>query len=265
MGATMAAITTTEQAFAALGVTADVLTAEQYATFDTQGYLVLPDLVDAEWLDELRARITELQDLEGGAAGREVPTQQGVDMLGDLLNKGEVFERMLRVPQVLAAAQHVLPGDFKVCALNLRAARPGEGNQELHSDYGALRDDGSFKLCNSIWLLDDFTPENGATRLVPGTHRAGRLPAEEMDDPLAPHPDQIVLTAKAGTVVVFNGHTWHGGTENRTSVPRRAMTFAYARRDENQQFDVSTHMSKETYDRLTPAERFLLDVEGRVQ
>jgi hypothetical protein len=43
------------------------------------------------------------------------------------------------------------------------------------------------------------------------------------------------------------------------------MTFAYARRDENQQFDVATNMRKETYDRLSPAERFLLDVEGRVQ
>jgi ectoine hydroxylase-related dioxygenase (phytanoyl-CoA dioxygenase family) len=172
---------------------------------------------------------------------------------------------MLRVPQVLAAANHVLPGDLKVCALNFRAARPGEGNQELHSDYGALRDDGSFKLCNSIWLLDDFTSENGATRIVPGSHRSGRLPADDMDDPLAPHPDEIVFNAKAGTVVVFNGHTWHGGTQNRTNVPRRAMTFAYARRDENQQFDVATNMRKETYDRLSPAERFLLDVEGRVQ
>jgi ectoine hydroxylase-related dioxygenase (phytanoyl-CoA dioxygenase family) len=264
MDVTEGATTTTGQALAALGVTEDTLSSEQIEFFDANGYLVLPDVVDAAWLEELRARIAELQQIEGEAAGAEVPTQQGVEMLGDLLNKGEVFERMLQVPQVLAAANHVLPGDLKVCALNFRAARPGEGNQELHSDYGTLRDDGSYKLCNSIWLLDDFTNENGATRLVPGSHRSGRLPADDMDDTHAPHPDQIVLNAKAGTVVVFNGHTWHGGTQNHTSNPRRAMTFAYARRDENQQFDVATNMSKEAYDRFSPAERFLLDVEGRV-
>lgn len=258
--ATTAAITTTEQALAALGASPDVLPPEAYETLDAQGYLVLPDLVDEAWLEELRARITELQEIEGTTAGKEVPTQMGVDMLGNLLNKGEVFERMLRVPQVLAAARHVLRAEMKVCALNLRAARPGDGNQELHSDYGSLRDDGSFKLCNSMWLVDDFTRENGATRLVPGSHRSGRLPADDMDDPLAPHPDEVVLTAKAGTVVVFNGHTWHGGTLNRTDVPRRGMTFAYAHRDENQQLHLASNMNKDVVDRLSPAERFLLDV-----
>lgn len=255
-----AEVTTTDQALAALGATPDVLSADDRKALDEQGYLILPGIVDPAWLESLRARIAELQASEGKAAGQEVPEQQGVDMLGNLLDKGAAFERMLRVPQVLAAVRYVLGGEMKVCALNFRAARPGEGNQVLHSDYGPLRDDGTYRLCNSIWLLDDFTPENGATRLVAGTHRSGRLPENEMDDPMAPHPDQIVLTAPAGTVVVFNGHTWHGGTQNRTDVPRRAMTFAYAHRDEPQQFQLAGNMRQEVIDRLTPAERFLLEV-----
>ncbi|HET7567754.1 MAG TPA: phytanoyl-CoA dioxygenase family protein [Gaiellaceae bacterium] len=260
MEAGTAAITTTEEALAALGATEDVLSPEDYAFLDENGYLVLPNVVDADWLEGLRARISELQALEGETAGSEVPKQEGVDMLGNLFDKGEVFERMLRVPQVLAASHHVLRNEIKVCALNLRSARPGEGNQALHSDYGTLRDDGSYKLVNSMWLVDDFTPENGATRIVPGTHRGGRLPADEMDDPSQPHPDQILLTAKAGTVVIFNGHTWHGGTQNRTDTPRRGLTFAYQHRDEPQQFVLAGHMRQEVLDRLSPAERFLLDV-----
>lgn len=255
-----AEVTTTDQALAALGAPPEVLPEKGRQALDERGYLILPGLVDAEWLEGLRSRIAELQQSEGAAAGNEVPQQQGVDMLGNLLDKGEVFERMLRVPQVLAAVRHVLGGEMKVCALNFRAARPGEGNQALHSDYGPLREDGTYRLCNSIWLLDDFTPENGATRLVAGTHRSGRLPENEMDDPMEPHPDQTVLTAKAGTVVVFNGHTWHGGTQNRTNVPRRAMTFAYAHRDEKQQFQLAGNMRQEVIDRLSPAERFLLEV-----
>src|SRR3569833_4587880 len=251
-------VTTTERALAELGATPDALSEQDYETLDQQGYLVLPGRGDAAWLEELRSRIAELQASEGESAGKEVPRQEGVDMLGNLLDKGEAFERMLRVPQVLAAARHVLGGELKVCALNLRSARPGEGNQALHSDYGTLRDDGSYKLCNSLWLLADFTSENGATRLVPGTHRGGRLPEHEMDDPRAPHPDQLVLTAKAGTVVVFNGHMWHGGTQNRTDVPRRAMTFAYEHRDEPQQYPLAGNMRQEVVERLSPAERFLL-------
>lgn len=260
MEAGTAAITTTGEALAQLGVTRDALPEDAYATLDAQGYLVLPGIADAAWLEEIRARIAELQELEGAAAGSEVPAQEGVDMLGDLFDKGEVFLRMLRVPQVLAAAAHVLLDDMKVAAINFRAARPGEGNQVLHSDYGALREDGGFKLCNSIWLLDDFTSENGATRIVPATHRSGRLPKDEMDDPMEPHPDQLVLEAPAGTVVVFNGHTWHGGTLNRTDRPRRAITLAYTRRDEEQQYDLAAHMREEVRNGLSPAERFLLGV-----
>lgn len=260
MEAGTGAIATTWEALAEFGATPETLPAEAYATLDTQGFLVLEEVVDAAWLEEIRARTTELQALEGADAGREVPKQEGVDMLGDLFDKGEVFLRMLRVPEVLAAAAHVLLGDMKVAANNFRAARPGDGSQALHSDYGSLREDGGFKLCNSIWLLDDFTAENGATRIVPGTHSGGRLPQDELADPAAPHPDEVVLTAPAGTVVVFNGHVWHGGTLNRTDRPRRAITLAYARRDESQQYDLAAHMRREVYDSLSPAERFLLGV-----
>lgn len=255
-----AEVTSTDQALTALCAMPGVLSETDRDTLDEQGFLIFPELVDPAWLESLRSRIAELQKSEGEAAGKEVPRQQGVDMLGNLLDKGEVFQRMLRVPQVLAAVRHVLGGEMKVCALNFRAARPGEGNQALHSDYGPLRDDGTYRLCNSIWLLDDFTPENGATRLVPGTHRSGCLPESEMDDAMEPHPDQTVLTAKAGTVVVFNGHTWHGGTQNRTDSPRRAMTFAYAHREERQQLQLAGNMRQEVIDRLSPAERFLLEV-----
>jgi ectoine hydroxylase-related dioxygenase (phytanoyl-CoA dioxygenase family) len=250
----------TQEALAALGATEEVLSPEQYETLDEQGFLVLPDMVDERWLEELRTRLAELQREEGAEAGKEVPAQQGVDLLGNLFEKGDVFMRMLHVPQVLAAAAHVLHGDVKVAANNFRAARPGEGHQALHSDYGSLREDGGFKLCNSIWLLDDFTAENGATRIVPGTHRSGRLPQDELDDPEGPHPDQVLLTAKAGTVAIFNGHVWHGGTQNRTDRPRRAITFAYARRDEPQQYDLAAHMRPGVRDAMSAAERFLLAV-----
>jgi ectoine hydroxylase-related dioxygenase (phytanoyl-CoA dioxygenase family) len=253
-------VTSVEAALDALGVTSGALPAEAYAELDDRGFVVLPEVIDPDWLEQIRDRLAELQEREGRAAAHEVGGgQPGADLLADLINKGEMFERMLREPRVLAGVRHVL-GDFRVNSLNARAARPGEGDQHLHSDCGAARGDGRFKICNSIWLVDDFTADNGATRAVPGTHRSGQLPAEVMDDVFAPNPDEVLLTAEAGTVIVFNAHVWHGGTRNRTAAPRRGLTLSFCRRDEPQQLNQAEYIRPAVYERLSPAERYLLDV-----
>jgi ectoine hydroxylase-related dioxygenase (phytanoyl-CoA dioxygenase family) len=250
--------TDTEQALADLGVDENTLTAQERAALDTDGYLIFPGVVDADWLEQLRARLSELQQQEGGAAGYQV-RQPGADWLADLLNKGVVFERMLRERKMLAAIHHVL-GQFHVHSLNFRSARPGEGHQALHTDCDALTPDGKFKVCNSMWLVDDFTADNGATRVVPGSHRTGTRPDQVLADPEADHPDQILLTAPAGSIVIFNSHLWHGGTLNRTEAPRRGMTFAFSRRDQRQQLNQAEYIRKAVYDRLSPAERYLMEV-----
>src|SRR5262249_27778003 len=155
--------------------------------------------------------------------GKEVHQEAGTDRLSDLVNKGEMFEVCFTNPRVLAAIAHVLRNDLKLSSLNFRAALPGQGLQQFHADWGSPVSPGDYYVCNSIWLLDDFTLDNGATRVVPGSQKSGKLPREAMSDPGAPHPDEKLLTAPAGTVVVFNSHTWHGGTQNKTSKPRRAM------------------------------------------
>lgn len=243
---------TTDRALADLGVTADVLPPAAYAGLDADGFVALPDVLDGPWLEGIRARLDELyRDGHQHALG--------ADLLTDLVNRGEAFERMLGEPRVLAAAHHVL-GDFRVNSLNGRASRPGEGAQHLHSDCGPPRADGTFKICNSIWLIDDFTDRNGTTRAVPGTHREHRQPADVMADVFAAHPDEVLLTGPAGTVIVFNGHLWHGGTRNRTDSARQGLTLSFCRRDEAQQLNQAQHTRPAVRDRLSPAERYLLDV-----
>ena len=67
-------------------------------------------------------------------------------------------------------------------------------------------------------MLDDFTPDNGATRMMPGSHTWGTRPQDVLADPMAPHPQEVLLTGKAGSVAVMNAHLWHGGTANRSLV-----------------------------------------------
>jgi ectoine hydroxylase-related dioxygenase (phytanoyl-CoA dioxygenase family) len=230
------------------------------ATLDRDGFAVVPGVLDEAQMDPIRDRLAELSKQEGDRAGLEVHQEVGTARLSDLVNKGAVFEVFYTHPLVLAGVAHVLEGDLKLSSLNSRAALPGQGHQGLHADWGPLDLAEGFQVCNSIWLLDDFTPENGATRVVPGTHRSGQSPADVLEDPSAAHPDERLLLAPAGTVVIFNSHLWHGGTTNRTDRPRRAVHSYFTRRHQPQQLDQRAYVRRETRRRLTPAARYIVDV-----
>jgi ectoine hydroxylase-related dioxygenase (phytanoyl-CoA dioxygenase family) len=243
-----------------LGVRHDTLTQAEKDHLDGEGYLRLPAILTAEQVDAFRVRLDELVHAEGDQAGQEVHQEQGTDRLADLVNKGEMFQVCFTHPRVLAAVAHVLQNDLKLSSLNAREARPGEGLQALHADFGEAVAPGHYQVCNSIWLIDDFTGDNGSTRVVPGTHRTGKMPKNEMADPSQTHRNEVQLVAPAGTVMVFNAHVWHGGTRNISGARRRAMHAYYCRRSLAQQLDQRKYIRPETLDRLTPAMRYVLDV-----
>lgn len=200
------------------------------------GFLILPDFIPEDWLTELQSATERLFQMEGERAGAEFRQEAGSRRLANLVNKGEVFRRMIVEPRLLDLIRLVLPGGFKLSSLNARSASPqNETAQPLHADMGAVPDEHGFWVCNSVWMLDDFTEENGPLRVVPGSHHWGRTPQEALDDPAAPHPDEVILTGKAGTVIVMNAHCWHGGQANRTSRPRTALHAFFSRRDKPQQ------------------------------
>jgi ectoine hydroxylase-related dioxygenase (phytanoyl-CoA dioxygenase family) len=86
------------------------------------------------------------------------------------------------------------------------------------------------------------------------------LPREVMADPAAPHPDEVVVLAPAGSVIVFNNHLWHGGTVNRTDKPRRVIHSSYVERHRSQNPPQQEYIRKAVYERLSPAARYVLDV-----
>ncbi len=248
------------QALNELGAADGLLDDAEVRHLDEEGYLPLPGLLSAERVAALRARVQALIAEEADQAGLEFAQEPGTQRLSNLVDKDPLFEICFSHPRVLAAVNHVLNGDFKLSSLNGRAALPGEGLQALHADWGSGVEPGAYQVCNSIWLLVDFTEANGATRIVPGSHRSRQVPRDEMADPRARHPDEILLKAEAGTVVVFNSHIWHGGTVNRTDAPRYALHSYFTRRQHAQQVDQAAFLSDATRERLSPAQRFILDV-----
>jgi hypothetical protein len=187
-------------------------------------------------LRELRARIREIFEEEGDRAGHEFRTEEHARRLANLADKGEVFRRAIVLPRLLELVRHVLGPAIKLSSLNARSADPhGDVGQPLHVDMSAIPDEMGYWVCNTVWMLDDFTRENGATRLIPGSHLWRTRPQDVLDDPMVPHPEEILLTGRAGSIAVMNAHLWHGGTANRTSAPRLAMHAFYCRRDKPQQ------------------------------
>ena len=240
------------------GATEATLSQEEKDFLDQNGYLHLGRILSDSQLASIRNKIEELLEMEGADAGKELmdspyirhPKETGADRLADLVNKGPEFDVFYTHPKVLAAISHVLGINFKLSSLNSRAAKPGAGLQKLHVDWHESVAVQDYKVCNSIWLLDDFSQENGATRVVPGTHLLASLPQEVMEDPMAPHPDQVIIEAPAGSVVIFNSHTWHGGTTNHTLKPRRAIHSYFCRGDQPQQVDQKRYIKQETLNRL---------------
>jgi ectoine hydroxylase-related dioxygenase (phytanoyl-CoA dioxygenase family) len=229
---------------------------------DTDGYLVLENFVDDTYLDQLRTRVEQLYQAEGENAGSEFRKEPHARRLANLVDKGEVFERLIAFPRILELVGHVLGPKFKLSSLNARSADPFSPEaQPLHCDAGAVPDEHGYWVCNTIWLLDDFTADNGPTRIVPGSQRWGTLPQAMFADPAAPHPDEVHVLAPAGSVVVMNTHAWHGGTRNRTAHPRRALHAFYCRWDKPQQQYQKKLLRPETQQRLSPELRRLLALD----
>jgi len=256
---------TAKNALRALGVQDDTLAQEEVDFLDENGYLVLHNIITRSQLEAFIARLQELSESEGAQLEREAVAEEGMIKLFDLVNKGAIFDLCFTHPRVLAAMAHMLDDDVKLHSLSSRSATPGHGLQGLHVDFGTNLGSGPWVGCNSVWLLEDFTEENGATRLVPGSHRIGKHPRDVMADPKQVHPHEIQITAPAGTVVVFTCHTchtWHGGALNRSGRIRWAMHNAFCHRDCPQDPVLHQILLPEVRERLGDAERVILDVEA---
>jgi len=97
--------------------------------------------------------------------------------------------------------------------------------------------------------------------VVPGSHRSGRKPQDALADPERPHPDEVLVTGRAGDLVVMNSHLWHGGTANRTDRRRLALHAFYCRSDKPQQQYQKALLRPETVAALSPAARAMLALD----
>ena len=238
------------------------MTEQERQQLDRDGYVVLEDAMGPELLRELREAIHAQFEREGDRAGHEFKTEEHARRLANLVNKGEVFRRAVLLPRMIEGVRHVLGADAKLSSLNARSADPySDEGQPLHVDMSAIPDERGYWVCNTVWMLDDFTRENGATRVIPGSHKWRGRPQDILENPRAPHPREVLVLGRAGSVAVMNAHAWHGGTANRTPAPRLAMHAFYCRRDKPQQQYQKQLLRPEVQDALSPELRDMLALD----
>src|SRR5579859_1967297 len=259
-------------ALRSFGVTPGTLAPAEREALDRDGFVILPGVLDAAEIAAMNARLDEVIDVARELCGldprrnpypRYAAFEDDEIVIKDLANRGPEFDVAFSHPRVLAAIQHVLGSNLKVSYLHMRQPTAGSGHQDLHLDtYEDPSVHPVHYFCNSIWMLDDFTEDNGPTRFVPGSQHAGVDPGTAMGDAYAEHPDQVLATGAAGSVIVFDGHVWHGGTSNRSGTRRRGLFSAWVHRGSYPVDDQRKLVCPETYARLDDARRFLLDVHG---
>jgi len=245
------AINAIEDALRQCGVTETTLAPREKDDLDRYGYLVLPGVMDPDSLARLRSAF---EAASGQGQRKAEGTKSGTRHIADLARKDAAFERVYTHPSVLAAVYHVLGRSFKVLHLTGRDPLRGYGQQGLHTDWLARTPPEPFIVVTSLWLLDDFTQNNGATRLIPESHHLARPLPKPMQQPEARHPDQKLIVARAGSALVFNGHLWHSGTRNESGGPRRVLQCQFVARGYSPPVDARPDFP----DWSSPAARYIL-------
>ncbi len=128
---------------------------------------------------------------------------------------------------VLEAVTHLLGPHVEMVRIHGRNPLAGGGAQGLHIDW--MRGGPEVHVVTALAFLDDFDRENGATRVVPGTHKSPFVPDRRSGDPAYVDRREVVVSGNAGAIVVLNGHLWHSGTRSRSGRPRRALQYPFQR------------------------------------
>ena len=196
------------------------------------GYSIIENAIQPDFLKEI---IDELDHLESVRPGGDIPPGPFTGLVTrrwfDLLNDGEVWQRVATHPAILQVMEHVLGEGFLLSTMGTAVVGDGEEAQPIHADdqvYSFPRPHPNL-VCNTMWALSDFTEETGGTRIVAGSNNW-----EQEPDGITTY-DSVPLEMPAGSIAFVVGTCYHGAGANRSGKERLALTINYCNGSMRQQ------------------------------
>jgi hypothetical protein len=218
-----------------------------------RGFIVLPGPVPPGQMERLAGAY---DNAVASATGDDVKTGSVTTRVNDFVNRGAEFDALYVFAPLLEACVRIIGRPFKFSSMHARMLRPHSPAQELHVDV--QRDSADWPLVGFILMVDEFRPDNGATRFVPGSHRWPGTPEKVMVDRQMDHDSQVLACGPAGSLLIFNGSAWHGHTANTSAGPRRSLQGAFIPREGRAGTDFPARMRPETRAQLGPLARHVL-------
>ncbi|WP_085700286.1 phytanoyl-CoA dioxygenase family protein [Pseudomonas sp. B26(2017)] len=180
------------------------------------GYVLLRQAIAPTWLDTLRAVFDA-----GVKPSGEWPVPRGIDWRHSQLDTDATVQAVCRLPPLLAVVGELIGERFFLSQVEGREPLIHGGHQQLHRDLSAQRPGDTV---NALVYLDAYGPENGATRIVPGSHRSAMsdLPFNFTDESRS-----VQLTGSAGDILIFDADLIHAGSLNASGARRRTLLITF--------------------------------------
>lgn len=206
--------------------------------FERDGYVILERLIDPAAVGSLIDALLRVEAKHGFGYAKTSFEGYKTVRINNLLVYDELFWNVPLQPEILQLAEAILDPELLLSSLCTLTLGPGQEEQPLHEDTQQLplpRPRAPIAV-NAMWALSDFTEANGATRVVPGSHKYDSAP------PYGGTAATVAATMPAGSVMLFDSALWHKGGANTTQERRYALSCYYCagwmRQQENLQLGI---------------------------
>lgn len=203
-------------------------------TLRQNGYCIIEGVIPHDRVEAVR---TSVLDAVTEHRHRRADAPQHIGAVSGLINYDQSFAPYLKEERLWAVCCAALGPEARVSYTSSIVNYPGNERGPWHADWPfnqrnaghvpAPYPDAVFHL-TTLWMLTPFTAANGATLVVPGSHRRANNPSGDGSDPLALLPDEIQLEAEAGAVAVLDSRLWHATAANTSQAARVGLAIRYA-------------------------------------
>lgn len=202
---------------------------------ERDGYTILERAIEPEFIDFVAQDLLRIEKERAVKPSQNIFEGFRTVRIYNLLAFGSPYDRIAEHDQVLAVVERIIGRGSLVSSISSIAIDQDETPQPWHADdqHIPLPRPHVPLVCNTMWAITDFTKENGATRLVPGSHHSTEFPP-----PFGEIDGAIAAEMPRGSVLIYNGSMWHGGGANTTGERRVGVAMNYCvgwmRQQENQ-------------------------------